>query len=559
VLATSGLDVSIQRDHVPQWALERAKKGEVAVVAEQGAKRVRALVKLDQFFNTYLYVGRFIDPTVVGHVARTRRAVDAYQKLEGQRSGLQISFFLLYAVVALLLLMASVWVGLLLSNQLMTPIGDLIGASDRIRRGDLSARVVESKEDVDIGGLGRAFNRMAKRLERNRRELMDANRQLDARRMFTETVLAGVSAGVIGIDANGRINLPNRSASELLGTNLDEQIGKPLATVVPEMADLLNRVRAQREVQAQAELVVIRDGVTRTLNVRVATERTDGEPFGYVVTFDDITELQQAQRAAAWADVARRIAHEIKNPLTPIQLSAERLKRKYLKEVTSEPELFETLADTIVRQVGDIGRMVDEFSSFARMPAPVMREEDLSEICSQAAILQRSAHSKIDFEIVLPDAPLTLLADRGQVTQAVTNLLQNAADSILDRKAPAGQELPRGRIAIKASQRGQDIIVEVEDNGQGLPKGLQHRLTEPYVTTRKKGTGLGLAIVAKIMEDHGGQLMLENREGGGARARLIFLNAAETSEARDEKPAASVGRNTSKRKVAQRKAALHGS
>jgi two-component system, NtrC family, nitrogen regulation sensor histidine kinase NtrY len=559
VLATAGLDVSIQKEHVPQWALDRAKKGEVAVVAEGEAKRVRALVRLDQFFNTYLYVGRFMDPTVVGHVAQTRRAVEAYQKLEGQRSGLQISFFLLYAVVALLLLMAAVWVGLLLSNQLMKPIGDLIAAADRVRRGDLSARVVESKEDVDIGGLGRAFNRMAKRLERNRRELMDANRQIDARRMFTETVLAGVTAGVIGLDANGRINLPNRSASELLATNLDEQIGKPLASVVPEMAELVKRAQLRRETLDQTELVISRGGVTRTLTVRVSTELTDGEPFGYVVTFDDITELQSAQRTAAWADVARRIAHEIKNPLTPIQLSAERLKRKYLKEVDSEPELFETLADTIVRQVGDIGRMVDEFSAFARMPAPVMREEDLCEICRQAAILQRSAHGNIEYEISLPESPITVSADRGQISQAVTNLLQNAADSILDRKAPGGQESPRGRIAIAVSRRGRDVVVEVDDDGQGLPKELQHRLTEPYVTTRKKGTGLGLAIVAKIMEDHGGQLMLENREGGGARARLIFLNAADTTEVRHETPAKVVGRNNTKRKTAERRAALHGS
>jgi len=560
VLATSGLDISIQREQVPQWALERAKKGEVAVVAEGGARRVRALVRLDQFFNTYLYVGRFIDPTVVGHVARTRQAVEAYQKLEGQRSGLQISFFLLYAVVALLLLLAAVWVGLLLSNQLMKPIGDLIGAADRIRRGDLSARVVESKEDVDIGGLGRAFNRMAKRLERNRRELVDANRQLDARRMFTETVLAGVSAGVIGLDANGRINLPNRSASELLSTDLQEQVGKPLANVVPEMADLVGKARKGGESPEQTELVVSRGGVERTLTVRVATETNEeGEPFGYVVTFDDITELQSAQRKAAWADVARRIAHEIKNPLTPIQLSAERLKRKYLKEVESEPELFETLADTIVRQVGDIGRMVDEFSSFARMPAPVMREEDLGEICRHAAVLQRSAHRGIDFDITLPDFPVTLRSDRGQITQAVTNLMQNAADSILDRKAPDGQESPRGRIAVTVSRQGRTAVVDVADNGPGLPKELLHRLTEPYVTTRKKGTGLGLAIVAKIMEDHGGQLILENIEGGGARARLVFASGADAAEARHETPAPPVKRKSTKRKSAPRKAALHGS
>jgi len=552
VLATSGLGDSIQVGPIPQWAIERAKKGEVAVIAQSGKRRVRALVKLDQFFNTYLYVGRFIDPTVLGHVASTRKAVEAYQKLEGQRSGLQISFFLLYAVVALLLLMAAVLVGLLLSNQLMAPIGNLISAADRIRRGDLSARVVESKEDVDIGGLGRAFNRMAKRLQSNRQELIDANRQLDARRMFTETVLAGVTAGVIGLDDKGRINLPNRSASELLNTDLDELVGKQLAKVVPEMANLVALVRGGSEALEETELTVSRGGVTRTLHVRIAAERIADEPIGYVVTFDDITELQSAQRNAAWADVARRIAHEIKNPLTPIQLSAERLKRKYLKEIKSEPDLFETLADTIVRQVGDIGRMVDEFSSFARMPAPNMRQADLSEICRQVAVLQRSAHPNIEIVANLPKAALKLRCDRRQVSQAMTNLVQNAVDSILDRKPSSGQKSPPGRIEISVRRTKGETVVEVEDNGPGLPSALQHRLTEPYVTTRRKGTGLGLAIVAKIMEDHGGQLFLENLPAGtGARVRLVF-NESSTTE--DTKPSRS-----SKRKTAQRKAALHGS
>lgn len=533
VLATSGLSLALQLEPVPDWALRRAKKGEVAVMAKQGDKRVRALVRLDQFFDTYLYVSRFIDPTVLGHVARTREAVGIYKKLEGQRSVLQISFFLLFAVVSLLLLLAAVWVGLLFSNQLMKPIGALIAAADQIRSGDLSTRVVESKEDVDIGGLGRAFNRMAARLERNRRELVEANRQIDARRKFTETVLAGVSAGVIGLDAKGRINLPNRTASEFLSVDLDKHIGKPLGRVVPEMAELVAEAQEEPDSRKQSELAIARGGIARTLLVRIASEYIEGKLIGYVITFDDITELQTAQRTAAWADVARRIAHEIKNPLTPIQLSAERLKRKYLKEIKTEPEVFETCTDTIVRQVSDIGRMVDEFSSFARMPAPVFLEEDLGEICRQTVFLQRSAYPSIEFTVTSPKNVAKLRCDGRQLSQAVTNLLKNAADSILDRRAGNGQESPSGQISLKLRQLGEQTIVEIEDNGTGLPEELKHRLTEPYVTTKKKGTGLGLAIVAKIMEDHKGRLELVDRKKGGARARLIFTSAGSKTQSKD--------------------------
>ena len=531
VLATSGLSQALQLEPVPDWAMQKARKGEVAVMAKRKDQRVRALVRLDRFYNTYLYVGRFIDPTVLGHVARTQEAVEVYRKLEGQRSVLQISFFLLFALVALLLLLAAVWTGLLLSNQLMKPIGALIGAADRVSAGDLTVRVAESKEDVDIGGLGRAFNRMTGRLERNRRELIEANRQIDARRKFTETVLAGVSAGVIGLDAEGRINLPNRSASDLLGTDLDKAVGKPLAKVVPEMAELIERARDEPDVLQQSELAIARAGTARTLLVRIATEIIKGEAIGYVVTFDDITELQSAQRKAAWADVARRIAHEIKNPLTPIQLSAERLKRKYLKEITSEPEIFETCTDTIVRQVNDIGRMVDEFSSFARMPAPAVQEEDIGEICRQAVFLQRTANPSIEIDVSLPKITKPLRCDRRQVSQAITNLLKNAVDSIVERQAQMGRAPAPGRIGLAVTHKASQTVIEVTDNGTGLPEELQHRLTEPYVTTRRKGTGLGLAIVAKIMEDHGGQLALANRPRGGASARMIFARPAERSEA----------------------------
>jgi len=550
ILASSALSLALQFDSVPADVLMKARNGEVVIMAQPDSERVRALVRLDRFFDTYLYVGRFIEPAVINHVTRTQEAVAAYEQLEGQRSGLQISFFILFALVALLLLLAAVWVGLMFATRLVAPVSGLIAAAERVRAGDLSARVPESAEEDEIGTLSRAFNRMTSRLQRQRRELVDANRQLDARRQFTETVLAGVSAGVIGLDDSGRVNLPNRSASELLSTDLDAMIGKELPTAVPEMAELMAAVRRQPDTVKRAEINIIRKGRARTLLARIAAERIDGEVIGYVVTFDDITDLQAAQRKAAWADVARRIAHEIKNPLTPIQLSAERLKRKYLAEITSDPETFETCTETIVRQVGDIGRMVDEFSAFARMPAPVLRNEDLTEICRQAVFLQKTAHQNIDFAAELPDGPVLVSCDRHQIGQALTNLLQNAVDSILDHGAASGTDFAPGKapgkVIVRLSTTAQKTLIEVVDNGPGLPADLQHRLTEPYVTTRKKGTGLGLAIVRNIMEDHQGELVLENREGGGARASLIFGTAEETVR----KPRASrAGRRESKTPV----------
>lgn len=522
IIATSALSLGLQFDWVPEDAMAEARKGEVAIMAKPSEERVRALVRLERFFDTYLYVGRFIDPAVLNYVTRAQEAVSEYERLEGKRSGLEISFFILFAVVSLLLLMAAIWVGLMFATRLAGPISALIAAAEKVRDGDLSVRVAEDAGDDEIGMLSRAFNRMTDRLERQRGELVEANQQLDTRRQFTETVLAGVSAGVIGLDRDCRINLPNRSASELLSMDLEKNIGLEVASAVPEMGDLMRAVRQRPENFVQAEINVIRKGRARTFLVRIAAEKIDGEVIGYVVTFDDITELQAAQRKAAWADVARRVAHEIKNPLTPIQLSAERLKRKYLDQIVTDRETFEICTDTIVRQVEDIGRMVDEFSAFARMPAPVIRDEDISEICRQAIFLQRNAHDDIAFALDAPDGPAPIRCDRRQIGQAVTNLLQNAVDSILDRDESSTAKLGPGRISLALIDGKDKTEIVVEDNGPGFPPDLQHRLLEPYVTTRSSGTGLGLAIVHKIMEDHGGEVMLENREGGGARVTLVF-------------------------------------
>jgi two-component system nitrogen regulation sensor histidine kinase NtrY len=333
-------------------------------------------------------------------------------------------------------------------------------------------------------------------------------------------VLTGVSAGVIGLDRYGRVHLPNRSASALLGVDLDLSIGEDLAEVAPEMMRLLEEAARRPDRLAQGQVQVAGVNSMRTLLVRIAAEHDDGEIGGFVVTFDDITELLSAQRKAAWADIARRIAHEIKNPLTPIQLSAERLRRKYLKDIKKDPDTFRICTDTIIKHVEDIGRMVDEFSSFARMPAPALKPEDLSTIVERAVFLERTATPQITFETRFAARPVQLRCDARLVGQALINILKNAIESIEGRIVESGPN-PPGQIIVTVDA-GRHIAVTVDDNGKGLPQQGRERLTEPYVTTRAKGTGLGLAIVKKIMEDHHGELVLSDRKEGGARVRLVF-------------------------------------
>jgi two-component system nitrogen regulation sensor histidine kinase NtrY len=527
VIAESAFAKGLKLEMVGQEHFERATSGDagfgpVELIVDSESDRVRALVRLNGFpFEAFLLIGKQVDPEALAYVEQTKGAVADYRALEGRRSQLQLIFTAIYVTVAVLLLMAAVWIGLVFADTLVRPLRELIMASERVRAGDLSIRVQGSDSTDELGSLARSFNRMTNQLESQRRELIEANRQLDQRRQFTETVLSGVSAGVLGLDQDGRVHLPNRSATDLLGRSVDELVGHPLEAAVPEMADLIESARSRQGRVVEGQVKIRRHGEMRTLLARIAAERLDGEIQGFVVTFDDVTELLSAQRKAAWADVARRIAHEIKNPLTPIQLSAERLKRKYLKQITDDPQTFITCTETIVRQVGDIGRMVDEFSAFARMPTPVMKAIDLSETCQQAVFLQRNAHAKIGFAFSQPDDRPLVPVDSRQLSQAVTNLLQNAADAI-DGRIAEGRDLPKGQVRMVLDYADGEAWITVEDNGKGLPTVDRDRLTEPYVTTRTKGTGLGLAIVKKIMEDHGGRLVLEDRPGGGARVSLVF-------------------------------------
>ena len=499
------------------------RPGDVFIISSTDDDRVRAGVKLEQFVDAYLLVGRFVDQQVLDHISQTSGASAQYRQLQENRDGLQVKFLLVFGLVAILLLLTAVWIGWSLANQISTPIARLIDASERVRGGDLTARVEEINIQRDeVGTLSKAFNRMTERLDSQQRGLIEANRQLDERRRFTETVLAGVSAGVIGLDSEGRVHLPNRSASELLETDLTDHFDEPLGTVVPEMGDLLERVISRPDRTAQGEVSLIRKGAKKTLLASVAAEQINREVIGYVVTFDDVTELLSAQRMAAWADVARRIAHEIKNPLTPIQLSAERLKRKYQHEITTDPEVFSICTDTIVRQVEDIGRMVDEFSSFARMPQPDLKRTDLADLCRQSIFLEKNRFPEIEYVLDAPEGEFLAYCDRLQIGRALTNILKNAAESINGRAEPEDSALEPGRIQLKLLIDVRRPCIEISDNGKGFPPDLFDRITEPYVTTRERGTGLGLAIAKKTAEDHAGELLLKNNVDGGASVTIVL-------------------------------------
>jgi two-component system nitrogen regulation sensor histidine kinase NtrY len=536
ILGRSALSFSLEFEPVNEDMLERARQGEVVVMVSPKNDKVRSLAKIDTLFDTYLLVGRHVDPAVLLHVETAEGAVTDYAVIKNRGGELQRRVYLTFAVVALLLLLVAIWFGMNFANKLVTPLSVLVDMAERVRAGDLNARIQEKflKYEDELGSLGRAFNRMTGQLESQRNELIDANRQMDTRRRFTEAVLSGVSAGVIGLDNHGVVTLINSSAATLLNvTDAESWAGKSLLELMPEMEPLMQQIEQHppaRFVEGEIELNRA-ELPTKTFFVRVSLEQVDQNIYGYVVTFDDVSELISAQRKAAWGDVARRIAHEIKNPLTPIQLAAERLRRRYLGEIRNDPDIFVSCIDTIIRQVDDIGRMVEEFSGFARMPKAVMQSTNLNDICRQVVLLQGAAHGDVDITTTLPSPPLFATCDGRLLSQAITNLIKNAIEAIEGRVATEGTELPRGYVHVTLENIDDDVRIMFEDNGRGLPKEQRHRLTEPYVTTRAKGTGLGLAIVKKIMEDHMGALTLEDRIEGGARVSLRFPAHQEKSDA----------------------------
>ena len=504
--------------------LTLAKAGTTVVIEDWANDEFRALVHLNAFADRYLYVSRKVDGSILSLLDETKETVSLYQQLEADRGKLLFNFGLLYLGFALILILAAIWFGLWFAERLSRPVGRLAGAAQRVGAGDLDVQVIEEDGDDEIAMLGRLFNQMTRELKGQRAALMDSHRTTEQRRRLFDSVLSNVTAGVIGLNAEGRVDFANPAAMRLLelaegGADL------ALTIVVPEFASLFDRLREGAGNAVQEEVRLTRKGKLESLLVRMSVRRSEaGRLEGYVVAFDDVTDLVSAQRMAAWGDVARRIAHEIKNPLTPIQLSAERIKRKFQSQV-SDPDDLEQYTDIIIRQTNDLRRIVDEFSKFARMPEPERRETDLTALVKAAIMLQENGQPTVKFKRQLPDAPVVLEIDGSMIGQALTNLIKNAGEAIetFHEKVGSVGHVPEIRVSLRTV--GNEAVIAICDNGTGLPPD-RARLFEPYVTTREKGTGLGLPIVKKIIEEHGGTLILtdapvfEGNAHAGAMAEI---------------------------------------
>ena len=504
----------------PPSSFKVADEGLISAENFESEDVIRGLSRLSSYSDAYLYVVRPVGAGIISQLRDAEASLVALREAANNRERIKGAFLLTYVETALLVLVGAAWLAIAAANSIAAPVARLVQAAGRVATGDLNARVDTHDQPEEMAVLSRAFNSMTHDLQVQQVALRTASLDAESRRQFIETVLLGVSAGVIGLDEAGNLSAANHQAAQLLGADPDTMTGQALAAVAPELASIAQRA-LEIGGEVEEEVDVVRGAETRRLRVRAS-----GVADGVVLTFDDITRLITAQRNAAWKDVARRIAHEIKNPLTPIQLSAERLRRKYRAEIKSDVETFDRCTETIIRQVGDIGRMVDEFSSFARMPAPRFGPVDPAELLRQAVFAQRVASPELTVEMADPPGDITLICDERMVGQALANILKNAAEAVSARNLPTRE----GRICAALVRNGDGLSFQIEDNGVGLPSRDRDRLTEPYVTTREKGTGLGLAIVKRILEDHGGELALgDAAELPGARISLVFPTARTTT------------------------------
>ncbi len=540
ILVTAKTGIQQEFTTPPQDFLRNVNENEPQIAVFPEANYVAAVIRLRAFDDTFLYVARLLDPRVISQLKQTEASVAEYAQIESRRLGIQVAFALMFAVIALTILMASVLIGLNFANWLVAPIRNLMSAANIVSTGDLHVQVPVHKSEGDLAQLGETFNKMTAELRTQRDELVSASDLIDSRRRFIEAVLSSASAGIIGVDASGSVGILNRSAEKLIGHAESETLDHPLSDVLPELDDMMKTAREGTQRLVQGQITITRDGHERNLSVRVSAEQTSQSRDNYIITLDDITDLVSAQRTSAWGDVARRIAHEIKNPLTPIQLSAERIRRKFGKVIIEDKNIFEQCTDTIVRQVDDIRRMVDEFSRFARMPKPVMEGEDVADTVRQAVFLMKVGHPDLDIEADIKQDPIRAQFDRRLISQALTNIIKNATEAI--EQVPP-DELGKGRIDVVAAREDDDIVIDVIDNGIGLPKVSRARLLEPYVTTRQKGTGLGLAIVGRVLEDHGGRIELKDasdfrpgQRGAWMRLRFAVTGQAPKAEAKQPPP-----------------------
>jgi two-component system nitrogen regulation sensor histidine kinase NtrY len=539
VIMQAETDADFQIPAPPIETVRTAADGLPVLIEPRVRNIIGAIVKLREIDDAYLYTIRTLDEQVIRARQIVRANTDEYRQLENNRLPTQLAFALAYLGLTLIIVLSAIWTGIAVADRIVRPIRQLIGAADEVSTGNLDVAVPVRRSDGDVASLAETFNEMIRQLKSQRNELLSAKDVIDERRRFTEAVLSGVSAGIIGVGQDGAISMVNRSAEEMLTIRSGNVLGRSLTEVLPHVGRVFDIGRTLGRPVHREQVTFYRGGAERTFNVQVTTEEGGEErsATSYVVTVDDITDLVSAQRSSAWADVARRIAHEIKNPLTPIQLSAERIRRRFGKSITEDREIFDQCTETIIRQVGDIGRMVDEFSAFARMPKPDMQVLDLREPLREASFLVEVSRSDITFMREFGNEPLMGTFDSRLLSQAFGNLIKNAAEAIEAVEREGGEP---GVILVRAQRSGKYITVDVVDNGKGLPRENRQRLLEPYMTTREKGTGLGLAIVKKIVEDHGGRLELHDAPdsfhgGRGAMIRIVLPAAGVADDKTNEK------------------------
>ncbi len=482
---------------------------DVILIDDFNNNELRALIFLNGFGDRYLYVTREVDGTLFNLLDETQKTAILYQQMESDRTAYLLNFAVLYFALALLLIVSSVLFALWFAERLSKPIGRLAAAAKRVGTGELTTQVIEDQGDDEIAQLGRYFNQMTKQLKSQRDTLIDNTNQIEERRRLFDSVLASVTSGVIVLDPDGNVNFTNNSANNILYYNIEEKNQKKLNEIFPELSSLFKQLKTSEVNNIQSEIQLVRSGRLENFLVRMGTMKEDGKLNGYVVAFDDITNLVSAQRSAAWGDVARRIAHEIKNPLTPIKLSAERIKRKFSPLLENDSESLQQMVEVIARQTDDIRRIVDEFSKFARMPELKRNNENLSALVTSIISLQQAGQPEVSINFFKPESPIFISIDATLMNQAITNILKNAGEAIEARKLKREGSEEQGVINVLIKENVESVTLKISDNGTGLPPD-RSRLFEPYVTTREKGTGLGLAIVKKIIEEHGGTLKLED-------------------------------------------------
>ncbi|RAX42324.1 sensor histidine kinase NtrY-like [Rhizobium tropici] len=511
---------------IPKDALDSSANGQPTLIPPGVTNLVGAVIKLDEIPGSFLYTVRAVDPRVMNAMRMVEDNTVEYKAMEAGRMSLQIAFAVLYIGFALIVLLAAIWTAIAIADRIVRPIRLLISAADNVASGNMNVLVPVRSADGDVGSLSRTFNKMISEIRTQRDEILEAKDEVDDRRRFIEAVLSGVTAAVIGVEHDRRITIVNTSAEDLLTLKSDELIGKNLSEIAPEVDQVVTEATTRHRSDFRKQISLVRGGTVRTLSVQVTREESRDANESYVITLDDITDLVIAQRSTAWADVARRIAHEIKNPLTPIQLSAERIRRRFGKNIAdADRPIFDQCTDTIIRQVGDIGRMVDEFSSFARMPKPTMEPTDLRDILRDAVFLREMGNTHVQFERELGDERLEGMFDARMLGQAFGNLIKNAVEAIEGVPSDQAREQPKVLVRSSLDPERDRFTVDVIDNGRGLPVENRHSILEPYMTMREKGTGLGLAIVKKIIEDHGGQIELHDApadfdQGRGAMIRV---------------------------------------